>query len=113
MRKKPSGVRSSSEELFVRGVDLAREERCAQCVRAGDENRRHVRDVGGEPRGHQRPDELARRDEHLAAQVAALLFRGELILVMDACSASFDHGTHQLVRLKRAAEAGLGIRNDR
>ena len=75
--------------------------------------RRHVEHVGGEPRGGKRADELARRDEHLAAEVAALLLGRELILEVHARGARLDHRLHQLVRVQRAAEAGLGVGDDR
>src|SRR5205807_4002836 len=67
-------------EPAVELVDVARQERRRQRVRAGDEHGRHVADVRGEPRGDERADELRGRDEHLAAEVAALLLGGELVL---------------------------------
>jgi hypothetical protein len=51
--------------------------------------------------------------EHLAAQVAALLLAGELVLEVHARGAGLDHGLHQLVGVERAAEAGLGVGHDR
>ena len=74
---------------------------------------RHVEHVGGEPGGDERADELAGRDEHLAAQVAALLLRGELVLEVHAGGAGLDHRLHQLEGVQRAAEAGLGVGDDR
>ena len=58
-------------------------------------------------------DRLARRHEHLAAHVAALLHRRELVLEVDARRAGFDHRLHQLEGVEHAAEAGLGIGDDR
>ena len=52
-------------------------------------------------------------DQHLAAEVAALLLRGELVLPVHARGAGLDHGLHQLVGVQRAAEAGLGVGHDR
>ena len=54
-----------------------------------------------------------RRDQHLAAEMAALLFRGELILVMHARRTGRDIGFHDLEAVERSAEAGLGVRHDR
>ena len=75
--------------------------------------RRHVEHVGGEPRGDERADELARRHEHLAAEVAALLLGGELILEVDGRGAGLDVRLHDLERVERAAEARLGVGDDR
>ena len=100
-------------ELHVALVDVAREQRRGERVRSRDENRRDVEDVGGEPRGDERADELARRDEHLAAEVAALLLRRELVLEVDAGGAGLDERLHQLECVERATEAGLGVGDDR
>ena len=53
------------------------------------------------------------RDEDLAAQVAALLLGRELVLEVHAGGARLDHGLHQLEGVERAAEAGLGVGDDR
>ena len=103
----------AGDERVVALVDVAREERRAERVRARDEHRRDVADVGGQARGDERADELARRDEHLAAQVAALLLGGELVLEVDAGGARLDHRPHQLEGVERPAEAGLGVGDDR
>ncbi len=52
------------------------------------------------------------RDQHLAAEMAALLFGGELVLVVDAGRACLDERLHDLEGVERAAEAGLGIGDD-
>ena len=103
----------AGQELAVALVDVAREQRRGERVGARDEDGRHVEHVGGEPRGDERPDELARRDEHLAAEVAALLLRRELVLEVDAGGARLDERLHQLERVQRPAEAGLGVGDDR
>ena len=103
----------AGEELVVALVDVARDQRGAERVGARDDEGRHVADVGREPRGGQRADELARRDEHLAAEMAALLLRGELVLEVDAGGAGLDEGLHQLEGVQRPAEARLGVRDDR
>ena len=56
---------------------------------------------------------LLGRDQDLAAEVAALLLRGELVLPVHAGGAGRDHRGHQLVGVERAAEAGLGVGHDR
>ncbi|MPM98820.1 hypothetical protein SDC9_146010 [bioreactor metagenome] len=56
---------------------------------------------------------LLGRHQDLAAQVAALLLRGQLVLPVDAGGTRGDHRLHQLVRVEGAAEAGLGVGDDR
>ncbi len=103
----------AGRELAVALVDVAREQRRRERVGARDEHGRDVEDVGREPRRDERPDELARRDEHLAAEVAALLLGRELILEVDPGGAGLDERLHQLERVERTAEAGLGVGDDR
>src|SRR5207245_7072824 len=71
----------AGQELGVFRVDVRREQGRAEGVRSRDEYRVHAWDVGGEPRGRQRADELLGRNEDLAAEMAALLLRRELSLV--------------------------------
>ena len=94
-------------------VDVAGEQLCAIRIGARDQQGRHAHDVGGETRGIERADELLDRDQHLAAEMAALLFRRELVLEVHAGRARLDHRLHQLERVERAAEAGLGVGDDR
>ena len=112
-RKKPSAVRSPVRNSRSRSstslVSSARRER----VGARDEDRRHAEHVGASRAAFERAHELRRRDEHLAAEVAALLLRRELVLEVHAGGAGLDHRLHQLVRVQRAAEAGLGVGDDR
>ena len=104
-RKKPSAVRSPVMNGPVALVHVAGDQRGGVRVGAGDDQRRHAADVGGEPGGVQRPDVLAGRDEHLPAEVAALLLGRELVLPVHAGRARRDHGLHQLERVEHAAEA--------
>ena len=53
------------------------------------------------------------RDQHLAAEMAALLFRRELVLEVHAGSTRLDEGLHDLEGVERTAETGLGIGDDR
>ena len=113
IRKKPSAVRSPvTKSRSYSSTSLVRSA-ARERIRARDEHRRHAADVGGESRGVERADELLGRDEHLAAEVAALLLRRELILVVDARGARLDHRLHQLERVERPAEAGLRVGDDR
>ena len=101
------------DERLVALVDVARQQRRRQGVGAGDEHGRDAGHVRGEAGGRERAQELARRDEHLAAEVAALLLRRELVLVVHAGGACLDHLGHQLEGVEGAAEAGLGVGDDR
>ncbi len=85
------------------------------CVRIGARNqqRRHTEHVRGETRGVELVHRFARRHQHLAAHVAALLHRGQLVFEMHAGSAGFDHRLHQLERIEHAAETGFGVGHDR
>jgi len=103
----------AGEERPVVVVDVRRDEVGRLGVGAREEDGRHAHDVGGEPRGDQFLDRLARRDEHLAAHVAALLDRGQLVLEVDARGARLDHRLHQLEGVQHAAETGLGVGDDR
>ena len=51
-------------------------------------------DVGGETGGVQRANVLRDRHQHLAAEMAALLLRGELILEMHPGGTGLDHCLH-------------------
>ena len=73
----------------------------------------HAHHVRGQSRRGERADELRHRDEHLAAEVAALLLRRELILEVDRGRAGLDHHLHQLERVQRAAEARFRVGDDR
>ena len=63
----------AGQERPVALVDVAGDELGALGVGAGDEDGRHAADVGGEPRGVEVADRRLGRDQHLAAEMAALL----------------------------------------
>jgi hypothetical protein len=104
---------------------LAGDERAIALVHVGGEQLRGVRvgaaqqhgghtlDVGGEARRVERADVLADRHQHLAAEMAAFLLRRELVLEMHARRTRVDHRAHQLEGVQRAAEADLGVGDDR
>src|SRR3546814_8275674 len=73
----------AGEEFVIAFVDVRGDELGAFGVGARDHQRRHPRHVGGEPCGIEVADMRLGRDQHLAAEMAELLFRGELILIMD------------------------------
>ena len=56
-------------------------------VGAGDDDRRHAHGVGREAGRGEATLMLRGRDQNLAAEMAALLFRGQLVLEVDACGA--------------------------
>ena len=64
-------TRAVGDEWPVDRVDVRCEQPGALRIRSGDEHRRHVQHVRGEPRGDERTDELARGHQHLAALMAA------------------------------------------
>ena len=53
------------------------------------------------------------RDQDLAAEMTALLFRCQLVFEVNAGSACLDEGLHDLEGIERSAETGLGIGDDR
>ena len=100
-------------ERLVVVVDVGRHQIGRFGVGAREQDRRHAHAIGREPRGDQLLDRFARRHQHLAAHVAALLHRGELVLEMHAGGARIDHRLHQLERVQHAAETGFGVGDDR
>ena len=111
--KEPFGRALPRTPAAIVLVAVARQQSGAVRVRAGDEYRVHAADVGSESRGGQLRDELARRHQHLAAEMAALFYRRELILEVHAGGAGRDHLLHQLVRVEDTAEAGFRISHQR
>jgi hypothetical protein len=101
------------EEWLVVVVDVGGHEIGGLRIGARENDRRHAHAIGGEPRRDQLVDRLARRHQHLAAHVAALLHRRELILEVDAGGTRFDHRLHQLECVQDAAETGFRIGHDR
>ena len=94
-------------------IDVARQQRRAVGVGAGDNERRYAGDVRRKTRGREHTNEMRYRHEHFAAEVAAFFLGGELILEVNACGARFDHHLHQLEGIEASAEACFGIGDDR
>jgi len=49
------------------------------------------------------------RHQHLATEVSTLLFRGKLVLKVNASGPRFNHRPGQLICVQRSTESGLGI----
>jgi hypothetical protein len=81
-------------------------------VGAGDQDRRHAHDIGGQARGDELLHRFLGRHQHLAAHVAALLGRCQLVLEVHAGGTGLDHVLHQLEGVQHAAEARLGVGDD-
>ena len=103
----------AGEERPVALVDVGGDQLGALGVGAGDEDGRDAADVGGEPRGVEVADRGLGRDQHLAAEVAALLLGRELVLEVNAGGACLDIGLHDLEAVQGPAEARLGVGDDR
>eukprot|EP01133_Synstelium_polycarpum_P027063 gene27062-biopygen23214 len=107
----PSGI--IIDEWAVALVNIRGQKLCGFRIRAGDDQGRRSHDVGSKPRGIQVADMGSGRDQNLAAEMAALLFRCQLVLIMHTRSTGLDESLHDLEGIERAAEAGFRVRNDR
>src|SRR5439155_1338481 len=101
------------DEWLVAGVDVGRDELRGIRIRACDQDGRNIAQICREARGDEFLEEDARRDEHLAAEVAALLRARELIFEVHGGRAGLDQRFHQLESVERTAESGLPVRDDR
>ena len=100
-------------ERAVDRIDVAGEQRRGFGVGPRDQHGRHVEHVHRQSGGDEILDRLLGRDEHFAAEMAALLLRRQLVFEMDAGRAGFDHRLGQLEHVERAAEAGFHVGHDR
>ena len=103
----------AGQEGLVVVVDVAGHQVGGFGVGARQQDRRHAHHVGRQARRGQLGHRFTRRHQHLAAHVAALLHRGQLVLEVHAGGTGFDHRLHQLEGVEHAAEAGFGIGHDR
>ena len=103
----------AADERAVALVDVAGQELRRLRVSAAQQHRVDAFDVGRQAGRVQGTDVMGDRHQHLAAEMAALLLRGELVLEVHACGAGSDHVLHQLVGVQRATEARFGISDDR
>ncbi|CPM55675.1 Uncharacterised protein [Bordetella pertussis] len=81
-------------------------------VGAGQQDGGRAHHVGDQAGRDQLGHSLAGRHQHLAAHVAALLHRSQLVFEVHASRARLDHGLHQFEGVEHAAETGLGIGHD-
>src|SRR5207249_2208463 len=80
----------TGNKLPVPLVDVGSDQGCRLGVGARDDDGRGSGDVGGQAGRVQRADVLLAGDEDLAAEVAALLLRSELVLPVNAGRAGLD-----------------------
>src|ERR1044072_7793995 len=111
--KNRSGRRLTGAPAPIVFVGFARQQRGAVRVGARDQNRLDAAHVSGQARRDKLRDEFAGGHEHLAAQMAAPLHGRRLVLERRAGGACADHLLHELVRVQPAAEARLGIGDER
>ncbi len=101
------------DERPVALVDVGGQELGRFRVGAADHQGRHAAHIRRQPRRRQVANMRLSWDQHLAAEMAAFLFRRQLVLEMDAGGAGLDKGLHQFKRIERPAEAGFRIGDDR
>ena len=101
------------DKLLVALVNVGGQKLGGLGVGARDDQRRRAHDIGGEARGVEVADMGGGRNQNLAAEMAAFLLRGQLVLIMHARSARLDEGLHDLKRIERPAEPGLRVGDDR
>ena len=100
-------------ERLVPLVDVGGQQAGRLRVGPRDDECRHAHHVGRQPGGVEIADVGGGRNENLAAKMAALLFRGELVFIVHACCTGLDEGLHDLECVERPAESCLGIGHDR
>ena len=103
----------AGQERLVVLVEVRGQQARGLGVGARQHHGRRAEDVGGQSRGDQLLHRLLGRHQHLAAHVAALLDRRQLVLEVRAGGAGGDHVLHQLEGVQHAAEAGFGVGHDR
>ncbi len=103
----------AGQPFAVALVDVGGDQLRALGVGTGDDQGRDPADVGGEAGRDEVADMRLGRDQNLAAEMAAFLLGGELVLEMDRRGARLDIGLHDLEAVQGPAEAGLGVGDDR
>src|SRR5438105_1469394 len=101
----------TGQKFAIALVDVGSHEPGALCVGARDDQCRDTADVRRETRRIQIALMRGARNEHFAAEMAALLLRRQLILEMHSGSARLDVRLLDLMRIERPAEARLHICN--
>ena len=102
----------AEQELVVVRIDVAGQRARAAGVGARHQNGVDTQHVGRQARAHQLGNELLRRHDDLAAQVAALLDRRQLVFEMDTGRTGANHVLHDLVGVQHAAEARFRVGDD-
>jgi len=103
----------AGDELAIALVDVGGDQLGALGVGARQYKVGVPQTSAGEPRRDQVALMRRGRDQHLAAHVAALLFRCELVLEVNAGRARLDVGLHDLERVQGAAEARFRVGDNR
>src|SRR5690349_10512410 len=88
--EKAFGRALASQELVVALVDVRGNEPGALRIGARDQNGRNAADVRRQPRRVEVANRRLGRDQHLAPEVATLLFGRELVLEVNARGARLD-----------------------
>src|SRR6058998_4107040 len=101
------------DEGLVARVDIGRDELRGIRIRAGDQDGRDITQVRGDTGRDEFLKEDPGRDEHLAAEVAALLGTRELVFEVHGARAGFDQRLRQLEGVQRAAESRFPVGHDR
>src|SRR5438093_7564589 len=86
----------ADDERLVARIDVGRDELRGVRIRTGDQDGRNIAQVCRQPRGDEFLEEDTRRNQYLAAQVAAFLRARELILEVHAGRPGLDQGFRQL-----------------
>ncbi len=100
------------DEFMVALVNVGGDEFCRLRVRARDEKGRHAADVSREAGGVEIAFMRLGRNEHLSAEMAALLFGRKLVLEMHARRSGLDIGLHDLETVQGTAETRFRIGDD-
>ena len=103
---------TTGQERFVPVVHIARDEVGGQSIGPGDQHGRYAENVGGQAGSCQGPYVLLSWDQHLATHVAALFFRGQLVLEVHAGGTGTQHPFHEFVDVQGAPEAGFSVGHD-
>ena len=102
----------AGDELGILLVHIGSDEGGGLGVGAGDDQGGDVLDVSGQSGGVQGAYVLLGGNQNLAAQMAALLLGGQLVLPVHTGRTGVDHGLHQLKGVERATETGFRISHD-
>src|SRR5690606_22454010 len=103
----------ASDERLVVGIAVAGQQVGSFSVGAGQNDGGHAHHVGSETSSDQLLNGFTRRNQHLAAHVAALLHSSQLVFEVNTSSARSDHVLHQFESVQNATETGFSVSDDR